>query len=114
MHTTLELVFRTNIDFVLLQEPYIANDNRGTVSHPAYTAILPTPRENIRPRVAIFARKDTKYSYTARPDIIDDPDLLILTISGRGVAPFQLINIYNEEGLGTTKDWTVKRSLQGY
>jgi hypothetical protein len=96
----------------LLQEPYIANDNRGTVSHPAYTAIIPTPSENIRPRVAIFARKDTKYSYTARPDIINDPDLLILTISGRGVAPFQLINIYNEEGLGTNKDWTVKRSLQ--
>ena len=111
MHTTLELAFKANIDFVLLQEPYIASDNKGTVSYPAYTAIIPTPRENVRPRVAIFARKDTKYSYTARPDISNDPDLLVLTISGRGLAPIQLINVYNEEGLGENKDWTVKRSL---
>ena len=112
MHTTLELAFKADIDFVLIQEPYIANNNRGTVSHPAYIAILPTLSENIRPRVAIFARKDTKYSYTTRPDILNDPNLLILTISGRGLAPIQLINVYNEEGLGENKDWTVKRSLQ--
>ena len=88
MHITLELAFKANIDFVLLQEPYIANDNMGTVSYPAYTAIIPTPSENVRPRVAVFARRDTKYSYTARPDIINDPDILILTILGRGLAPF--------------------------
>jgi len=112
MHTTLEIAYKANIDFVLLQEPYIADDNRGTVSHPAFTAILPATRE-IRPRVAIYARKDTIYSYTARPDIINDPDILVLTISGKDLAPIQLYNIYNEEGLGENKDYTVKRSLQG-
>ena len=111
MHTSLELAFRATIDFVLIQEPWIANDNVGTVSHPAYITILPNKKDNIRPRVAIFARKDTKFSYTARPDIIDDPDILILQISGPGLKPIQLINLYNEKGLGNNPDYTVKRSL---
>jgi hypothetical protein len=112
MHTSLELAFKATIDFVLIQEPWIANDNMGTVSHPAYITILPNKKDNIRPRVAIFARKDTKFSYTARPDIIDDPDILILQISGPGLKPIQLINLYNEKGLGNDSDYTVKRSLQ--
>jgi hypothetical protein len=70
-----------------------------TVSHPAYIGILPPRKEGIRPRVAIFARKNTPYSYTARPDISSDSDILILQISGPGISPFQLINIYNEKGL---------------
>ena len=59
MHTCLELAYRTRVDFVLIQEPWIADDNRGTVSHSAYISILPDSKEDIRPRVAIFARKDT-------------------------------------------------------
>ena len=102
MHTCLELAYKAKIDFVLIQEPWIAEDNIGTVSHPAYIAILPQRKENIRPRVAIFARKDTKFSYTARPDIIVDPDILILQVSSPGLVPFQLINLYNEESLKNT------------
>ena len=104
MHISLELAFKTYIDFVLFQEPYIASDNRGTVSHLAYTAIVPPPNGNTRPRVAIFARKDTIYSYTARPDITSDPDILIITVLGRGLALFQLINVYNEKDLGDNED----------
>ena len=75
MHTVLELALEATIDFVLIQEPYIANDNRGTVSHPAYIAILPRPRDDIRPRVAIYARKDTAFKYTARPGRTTDSHL---------------------------------------
>jgi hypothetical protein len=82
------------------------------VSHPAYLVILPPGKENIRPRVAIFARKDTKYSYTARPDITIDPDILVLQISGPGLEPFYLINLYNEESLGNSNKWTIQRTLQ--
>jgi len=78
MYTCLELAYKAKIDFVLIQEPWIAEDNIGTVSYPAYTAILPQRKENTRPRVAIFARKDTKFSYTARPDITVDPNILVL------------------------------------
>jgi hypothetical protein len=50
----------------------------GTVSHLAYISILPSKKEGIRPRIAIFIRKNTPYSYTARPDISNDLDILIL------------------------------------
>ena len=104
MYTCLELAYKAEIDFVLIQEPWIAEDNIGMVSHPAYTAILPPRNENVRPRAAIFARKDTKYSYTARPDITTDPDILILQVSGPGLEPFQLINLYNEESLRNSSE----------
>jgi hypothetical protein len=111
MYSCLEMAFKANIDFVLIQEPWIARDNIGTVSHPAYISILPTRKEEIRPRVAIFARKNTPYSYIARPDIIIDSDILILQISGSGIKSFQFINLYNEKGLGENQEWTIKRSL---
>jgi hypothetical protein len=72
----------------------------GTVFYPAYISILPSRKEGIRSRVVIFVRKNTPYSYTARPDISNDSDILILQISGLEISPFQLINIYNEKGLG--------------
>jgi hypothetical protein len=78
MHSCLEMAFKANIDFVLIQEPWITRDNIKTVSHPAYISILPTRKEEIRLRVAIFARKNTPYNYTVRPDIIIDSDILML------------------------------------
>jgi hypothetical protein len=78
MHLCLKIAFKANIDFVLIQEPWIARDNIGTVSHPAYISILPTRKEEIRPKVTIFARKNTPYNYTTRPDITTDSDILIL------------------------------------
>jgi hypothetical protein len=100
MHSCLEIAFKANIDFILIQEPWIVSDNIGTVSHPIYIGILPLRKEGIRSRVVIFARKIILYSYIARPDISNNSDTLILQISGLGISPFQLINIYNEKGLG--------------
>ena len=39
-------------------------------------------------------------------------DILILQVSGPGISSFQLINIYNEKGLGENQEWTIKRSLE--
>src|SRR4030095_4505505 len=111
IYISLELAFKATTDFILIQEPWIADNNIGTVSHPAYITILPNKKDNIRPRIAIFARKDTKFSYTARPDIINDPDILILQISGPGLKLIQLINLYKKNVLGKNSDYTVKRSL---
>jgi Endonuclease-reverse transcriptase len=112
MHSYLEIAFKASIDFVLIQKPWIARDNIETVLYPAYISILSPRNEEIRPRVAIFTRKNTPYSYTARPDISTDPDILVLQISGPGIRPFQLINLYNKKGLRENQEWTVKRSLQ--
>jgi hypothetical protein len=106
MHTCLEIANKSNIDFVLIQEPWIADNNISTVSHSAFTAILPNS-QNIRPRVIIYARKATIYNYCARPDLINDPDIQILDISGPGVN-FQLINLYNKKSLKPNKEeWTI-------
>ena len=65
MHTTLELAKESSIDFVLIQEPWIAFQNNSLlhISHPSYHCILPSISNNIRPRVAIYARKQLKYNY---------------------------------------------------
>jgi hypothetical protein len=78
IHSCLEIAFKANIDFILIQEPWITSDNIGTISHSAYIGILPPRKEGIRPRVVIFVRKIIPYSYTARPDISNDSDTLIL------------------------------------
>jgi hypothetical protein len=111
MYSCLEIAFKANIDFILIQESWIASDNIGTVFYPAYICILSPRKEGIRLKVAIFARKNTPNSYTARPDIFSNPDILILQVSGPGISPFQLINIYNEKGLEENRKWTIKRSL---
>src|SRR5229473_3387494 len=99
MHSCLETAIKKGVHFVLLQEPWIAkNDVSITVSHPAYTCILPHNIENIRPRVAIFAKKISAYSFCHRSDLCQDPDMIILDIAGLGLK-FQLINIYNEQSL---------------
>lgn len=48
MVTCLEIGLENNIDFILLQEPYIRDGS--TISHPAYNVILPL--NHIIPRVA--------------------------------------------------------------
>jgi hypothetical protein len=76
----------------------------GTVFYLTYINILPSRKEGIQPRVAIFTRKNTPYSYTARPDISNDLDILILQVSGPEISSFQLINIYNKKGLGENQE----------
>jgi hypothetical protein len=71
MHTTLELAKESNIDFVLIQEPFIAFQNNTIlhISHPSYHCILPSISNNIRPRVAIYARKQSRYNFCHRTDM---------------------------------------------
>src|SRR5450432_3672408 len=78
IYSYLEIAFKANIDFILIQEPWIASDNIGIVSHPTYIGILPPRKEGIRSRIAIFTRRITLYNYTARPDISNDSDIFIL------------------------------------
>jgi len=56
MHSYLEIAIKSTIDFVLIQEFWIAIDNITTISHAAYYCIL-SNSQNIRSRVAIYARK---------------------------------------------------------
>ena len=115
MQSCLEIAIESCIDFILIQEPWIAFDNNITISisHPAYYCILPNSYNNIRPRVAIYARKQSNYQFCHRTDLTDDTDIIIMDISGSDIDTFQIINIYNEKSLDeSNSSYTIERSLQ--
>jgi len=60
MHTCLEYSIENQIDYILFQEPWFAKDNITTISHYAYYCIVPE-YQNIRSRVVIFVRKQSRY-----------------------------------------------------
>jgi hypothetical protein len=115
MHMCLQTGLELNIDFVIFQEPFINTNSMTTISHSSYYCIMPES-ENIRPRVMIFAKKNSRFQFCQRSDICSDTDLLIIDIND-SLNPksevIQLINIYNEKSLSNdNNEWTVKRSLQ--
>jgi hypothetical protein len=55
----IEIGFVNNIDFILFQELYIRDSY--SISHPAYNIIL--PENYIRPRVAIYHAKHSKFNF---------------------------------------------------
>ena len=62
MYSCFEIAIKSSIDFVLIQKFWIANDNTTTVSHAAYYCIL-SNSQNIRSRIAIYARKQANLTY---------------------------------------------------
>ncbi len=114
MHTCLDYAIKLKIDFILFQEPYIAKDDITTISHSAFYCIMPTT-QNIRPRVMIFARKQSRFDFCLRFDICTDSDILIIDIIDKTNSfseTIQLINIYNERSLKEDcNEYTIKRKL---
>ena len=114
MHTCLEYSIENQIDYILFQEPWFAKDNITTISHYAYYCIVPE-YQNIRSRVVIFARKQSRYQFCLRSDICSDSDLLVIDIIDKTKSfteTIQLINIYNEKSLlEDNNERTIERCL---
>ena len=114
MHTCLDYEIESKTDFILFQEPFVARDNFSTISHSAYYCIAPTTQE-IRPRVMIFARKQSRFDFCLRSDVYTDSDILIIDITdklNRFSETIQIINIYNEKSLKEDcNEYTVQRKL---
>jgi ribonuclease HI len=115
MHTCLEIALKKKADFIIFQEPYIGNNNNQeyTISHLSFYCFLPEFK-NIRSRVAIFARKKSRFQASSRFDIISSNDILILNIydKEKKLEDFQLINIYNEKSLEENmNEYTIEREL---
>jgi ribonuclease HI len=114
MHSCLDTAGRNGVHFILLQEPWIIGENYEiTISHPNYYCILPT-NPKVRPRVAIYAKKVSPYTYCYRSDLCQDPDILILDIlEVNNQNPIlQIINIYNEKSLENQNlGYTIPRAL---
>src|SRR5690348_7572006 len=100
MHTCLNYEIKSKLDFILFQHSYIARDNIITISHSAYYYIV--PNTELRPRVMIFARKQSRFDFCLRSNLCTDNDCLIIDISDKTKSYseiIQLINIYNEKSL---------------
>ena len=101
MHTCLQIEIELNIDFILFQESFINTNSMTTISHSAYYCIM-LESEKIRPRVMIFAKKNSRFQFCQRLDICSDTDILIIDINDSlnpDTEVIQLINIYNEKSL---------------
>ncbi len=111
MYTCLEIGLERNIDFILVQESWIARDNIYIISHTAYHTILPEFCD-VRPRVVVFAKKDLIYQFCYRSDLCKDSDIIILDILNSEIPDFQIMNVYNEKSLKENyNDWTLNRIL---
>jgi hypothetical protein len=107
MVTYLEIGLELGTDFILFQEPYIRDSS--TILHPSFNVIL--PETTLRPRVAIFHRKLSRFQFCQRNDL-SSGDLLVIDILGSQIPDLQLINIYNERSLELGhSEWTVDRAL---
>ncbi len=87
MHICLEIGLERNIDFILVQEPWIAKDNIYTISHTTYYTILPEFCD-VRPRVAVFVKKDSIHQFCYRSDLYKDSDIIILNILNSEIPDF--------------------------
>src|SRR6266536_970629 len=111
MYICLEIGLERNIDFILIQELWIAKDNIYIIFHTAYHTIL-LKFCDIRPRVAIFVKKDLIYQFCYKSDLCKDSDIIILNILNSEITDFQIINIYNKKLLKENcNDWILNRIL---
>src|SRR5436190_9576762 len=114
MHTCLDYAIELKTDFILFQESFVARDNITTISHSAFYCIMPAI-QNIRSRVMIFARKQSRFDFCLRLDICTDGDILIINIIDKTnsfLEAIQVINIYNEKLLEIDyNEYIVKRKL---
>src|SRR6266498_2067386 len=67
----LEIGLERNIDFILIQELWIAKNNIYIIFHTAYHTIL-SEFCDVRPRVAVFAKKDLIHQFCYRSDLCKD------------------------------------------
>src|SRR6266511_4137564 len=111
IHTYLEIGLERNIDFIPIQELWIAKDNIYTISYTAYHTIL-SKFYDVRPRVAVFVKKDLIHQFCYRSDLCKDSDIIILDILNSEILDFQIMNVYNEKSLKKNcNDWTLNRIL---
>ena len=85
---------RNTAHIILLQEPWIGPDNI-TIAHPSFIKVIPNTEQ--KPRVMAFINQLSKhFTCTSRPDILNDLDLQILSLSTERER-ILLLNCYNEK-----------------
>ena len=96
----LQLAFKTNMDVLLIQEPYVYKDLTRKISrkHPSFECFTPINDWHTRPRVLTCSRKNTPlYFSQIRPisGVVHGPeDALLLTANSSSGFSTLIINIY--------------------
>src|SRR6266511_2741109 len=90
IHTYLKIGLKRNIDFILIQKLWIAQDNTYIISYTIYHTILPEFCD-IKPRMAIFAKKDSTHQFCYRSDLYKDSNIIILDILNSEIPDFHII-----------------------
>ena len=86
-----------NADIVLLQEPWIGNDNIS-ISHPVFIKIAFDREQNVKARTMTCFKK-CKVTLHPEYGISNDSDIQVLDISSN-VENFIIFNVYNEKSQG--------------
>lgn len=99
---TLETAFSTNVDILLIQEPYIYKNltRRITRHHPCFETFSPSDDWATRPRVMTYGRKGNGLIYSQeRPLLIHNQigreDVLFLSFNLPDESAISVINTYN-------------------
>ena len=112
--TILKNARSTGVHVVCAQEvKFLANGNPPSIY--AFTSIVPNYYTGAKPRVVIYWRNNSPFKYQQINHLCDDPDIIVLSVTGPGLQEFKLVNIYNEkrydEVIGEGH-YTIERSLQ--
>src|SRR6266536_4140071 len=87
----LEIGLERNIDFILIQESWIAKDNTYIIFYITYHTIL-SEFCDVRPRMTVFVKKDLIYQFCYRSDLCKDSNIIILDILNSEIPDFQIMN----------------------
>ena len=87
MYIYLEIGLERNIDFILVQESWIAQDNIYIISYITYHTIL-LEFCDIRFRVTVFLKKNLIYQFCYKSDLCKDSNIIILDILNSEILDF--------------------------
>jgi hypothetical protein len=107
--SALETAIELKADLLVIQEPWVTDDNTRSIAHQSFTQILP-PDNNLRPRTLIYVSKAFRPLVSLAISSPKDPDLLAIDII-EGNAKIQLLNVYNEADQARLGPKTLERCL---
>ena len=107
--SALETAIDHEADLIVIQEPWVTDDNTRSIAHQSFTQILP-PDNNLRPRTLVYVSKAFRPLASLVISSPKDPDLLAIDII-EGNAKIQLLNVYNEADQAGVGPKTLERCL---
>jgi hypothetical protein len=107
--SALEIAIELKADLMVIQEPFLTDDNTRSIAHQSFTQILP-PDTGYRPRTLIYVSKTFRPLVSLATSSPKDPDFLVIDIIEDN-SRIQLLNVYNEADQAHVGPRTIERCL---